>query len=230
MDEYNWLENYKPQPVNGALAVETVFPPVFERYFVVEHAYGIIDDFPFDDYPEDTDSIDNLNKRHNIERAFNLFLNYESEPLYRPISIKELAKKFGVEYSRRTLELIRPTAGISVLYHRSLDILLRLVNHLLTAPSYLYIEDVYRYGMESYKGFTLKNEIPDAEHYMHFIKEAGTDFCSYLFPRGHNWCLASHEDVDKLTLACNNDIAEAVLTVEELEFFEVAPETILKSW
>lgn len=230
MDGYNWLESFKPEPANSILAVNTVLPPVFERYFVVGNAYGIIDNFPFDEYPLDTDSLESLNKRHNIERSFNLFLNYESEELYRQVSIKELAQRFGVEYSMHTLEYISATPGISILYNRSLDVLSRLVSTLVTSPCYLYVEDIDRYGIEPYKGFAFKNDIPNADYYLRFVKEVGTDFCSYLFPRGHNWCLASYEDVDKLILACNFDIEFVVKGIENLEAFEVFPDTVLKSW
>lgn len=229
MDGYNWLESFKPEPANSIVAVKTILPPVFDRYFIVENAYGIIDDFPFDEYPLDTDSLESLNERHNIERSFNLFLNYDSEELYRPISVKELAQRFGVEYSRHTLEHIRTTPGISILYNRSLDVLSLLVKHLIKAPCYLYVEDIYRYGIEPYKGYALKNDIPNADYYMRYVNEVGTDFCSYLFPPSHNWCLVSYEDVNNLILACNIDIEDDVKGIGNLELFEVFPDTELKS-
>lgn len=230
MDEYNWLESFRSEPSKGSIAVKSIVPSVFNRYFIIGGCYGIIDEFPFDDYPDDTDSIENLNKRHNIERRFNLFLNYESEELYRPVSIKGLAQIFGVEYSRHTLEHIKGTPGVSSLYNRSLQNLYRLVATLIAQPCHLYIEDIYRSGKDIYKGFSLKNRINSADEYMHFIKEVGTDYCSYLFPAGHGWCLISYEDVENLILACDEGTACILPGIEGLEVFEVFPETVLKKW
>lgn len=222
-DAYNWLkQSFKTKFLDGNFVLSSIVPLVFDRYFIIEHNYGIIDDFPFDAYPDDTQDIDNLNKRHNIERQFGLFLNYNRAHLYRPISIKAIAERFGVPYSKDTLSLIKHTAGIEYLHERSMEHLLQLLQTLISAQCYLYIHDIEGY----YPQFDEKNVIDSAEQGFQFINEI-RDSYGYLFSYDRSWCIIVNEKMQHFVLACNNSVIPKLAAIEGLEYFEIYPDTAL---
>lgn len=228
-NDFDWLENFTTVLSNGALAVSNIVPTVFDRYFIVENNYGIIDEFPFDDYPEHTQSIENLNKRHNIERQYGLFLNNDTEHLYRPLSIKDIAARFDVPYSRDSINTIKQTPGIRCLGIASRQNLIKLVELLVTTECYLFIRDINRYGLQEGNGYSQKNIIGNSSEYLNFVNTVGLDYCSYLFPKVNTWCLSTYEDVDNLILSCNDETADVLTSVGDLEYFEVHPETVLRN-
>lgn len=219
-DAYTWLEDFfKNRVPDRSLVLSSLLPSVFDRYFIIEQNYGIIDDFPFDEYPEDKEQIASLNKRHDIERQFGLFLNYDNEDLYRPVSIRELASIFNVKYSKDTVSEIKPTPGVACLPGKSRAIFERLVTLLVDGECRLYIQDAHRYPT-SVK-YAQKNTILSGDDYMSFVDEMGLDYCSYLFPVDRQWCLVSFEDVDNPVLTCNDKIAAQLPGIEGLEYFEI---------
>ncbi len=122
-ETYNWLTDFLAvRKRTSPLSLRFIIPGVFKRYFLLHHNYGIIDNFPFDEYPEDKSNAEDLNKRHEIEHQYDLFLrnNRHSESLYRPISLKELAVRFQTEYGVDLIEHIKNTPGISSLFEKTL--------------------------------------------------------------------------------------------------------------
>lgn len=232
-DAFKWIEDFFPQKADRTIYVKTVVPDVFDKYIVIENNYGIIDDFPFDEYPADTDSIHNLNKRHAIEREFGLFLKRDTEHLYRPITIKEIAEKFNVPYSRHTIDYIPDTAGVGIMSRISDENYKKLVHKLITSECYLFSYDPY-FGINDHDIKALKIGIPpkaiinNATEYISLLgKLCNRD--SYLFPASRNWCLITYEWVHNVILACNNEVADKIRGNHELELFEVRYNEVIGS-
>ena len=95
------------------MSMEFIIPRVFERYFLIHENYGIIDEFPFNDSETNT-TIEDLDKRHELERHYELLLrdSRDRESLYRPITLRELATRFHTDYSADMLKNIKDTPGI----------------------------------------------------------------------------------------------------------------------
>ncbi len=111
MKHFDWINNYQKNK-NKLHGLNDVVPNLFNRYLLIPFTNGIIDNFPFDDYPAHIDTISNLNKQHSIEKSFGIFLNKNSDNVYREITLKEISEKFKVQYCVDTANLIKPTTGI----------------------------------------------------------------------------------------------------------------------
>ncbi len=231
-DPYKWLTDfYSSRKVRSPMSIEFIIPRVFERYFLIHENYGIIDEFPFDEYPESNMSIEDLNKRHELERYYELFLrdSKDRESLYRPISLKELAARFHVDYSVDLLENIKDTPGIGRLRTSAFEKIELLVNIIKKQdPLYLYVEDFYRfdYYKRSSKDPQMKekNEVKEVYDYIDFQFWSNKDSCSYLFPKEHSWCLATFEDFPHSIFGSDTTTAEALSLIEGLEYFETSGE------
>lgn len=229
-EQFKWIEEYSVEEDQETLSVNKIIPAKFDKYFVIESNYGIIDNFPFDKYPENAHSIDDLNTQHDIKRDFGLYLNKDTEHLYRPVSIKYIAGRFGVTYSRHALDEIKCTPGISPLYEKSILSYTSLLGEVWSSNIYLYIKDYYRLAFLNNIEIRQKSIMGDIDAYIDFVKKTQFDCCSYLFPNDHSWCLVTYEYVPNLIFACNDTIAEKVKLIEALELFEVHPEDLLYSF
>ena len=213
------------------MSIEFIIPRVFERYFLIHENYGIIDEFPFDDYPESNTTIEDLNRRHELERHYELFLRDSGyrESLYRPLSLRELATRFHTEYSVDMLENIKDTPGIWPLRKRTLE---KIESFILIIkkqdPLCLYVSDYYRFNHDDRINDDMqtkeKNEVKDVSYYIDFQLRSNIDSCSYLFPKKHSWCLATFEDFPHFIFGCDTMTTEELTLVEGLEYFETSGE------
>jgi hypothetical protein len=225
---YKWLTDfYATFKVRSPLSIEFIIPRVFERYFLIHENYGIIDEFPFDDYPANNAKIEDLNKRHELERYYEIFLrdSKDRESLYRPITLKELAARFHADYSVDMLENIKDTPGIWPLREKTSERIEHLINIVKKQdPLYLYVSDYYRFNLDHRINEDMqmkeKNELKDVSEYIDFQFRSNKDSCSYLFPYGHSWCLATFEDFPHFIFGCDSTTAEKLSLVNELEYFE----------
>lgn len=223
-DAYAWLSGFLEarQRLSTPFVVSDFLPPAFDRYFFIEWCYGIIDDFPFEAYPDDVADIDNLNRRHELERQFGLFLKDDTEHLYRPASIREIAERFNVPYSIRTTDEIPQTPGVRIMPSRTEAVLSRLITTLQGAGHlYLYVEDAERYSGIGTFPYGERNIMETAEEYFEYQLRTGFDSYSYLFPADHRWCLVTLEDLPYFIFGCDEGTAGALSTFPELEYFEI---------
>ena len=218
----DFLAQHRPSP---SFDLHDILPPIFEHYFLLESNYGIIDGFPFEDYPNDADSIPHLNKRHAIERLHGLFLNYNSEPLYRPIAIQQIATLFSVPYDVSTLTTIKQTPGITLLPKRTKQVLAALVSELLhDNDGRLYVHDYARYSCIDGIDFEQKSIIRTAAQYMQLQETLGFDSWSYLSVANKDWCLVTVEDYPYLILGCQDNILPVLKKTAHLEYFRTTGE------
>ena len=113
-DTFRWITDFlKDKKTHSGL--KDLIPDCFDKYVLIPWTIGIIKDFPFDDYPENKNTINNLNKQHSIERQFGIFLNTATEENYSETTLKEIAERFSVNYSADTIYSIKSTPGTSLL-------------------------------------------------------------------------------------------------------------------
>ncbi|WP_299436500.1 hypothetical protein [uncultured Maribacter sp.] len=196
-------------------------PDFFETKFIVHWVYGIIENFPFDKYPMKNETFEDMNKRVKIEKEFNVLL--KKEELYKAISIKELANRFGVEYSQKTVELIPKNPGIYYLDSLSIKRLkesLKKISenskmNLLICENEEY--DYYTTDLQKeYNNITLKEYFEIQELY-----DFQLDTC--LFEDNLKWCITTSEDAPIL-LGCKKELEYEIEQKMNLELFKVENE------
>ena len=197
---------------------EHYVPDIFETKFIVHLVYGIIDNFPFDKYPMKNETFEETNKRVKIEKEFNVLL--KKEELYKPISIKELANKFDVEYSQKTVELIPENPGIYYLNSLSTKRLkesLKKMSQDSKLNLLIYKNEEYDYYttdlQKEYTDITLKEYFEIQELY-----DFQLDTC--LFEDNLKWCITTSENAPIL-LGCKKELESEIEQKIDLELFKV---------
>ena len=206
-DNWNFAKHYVPE--------------FFETKFIVHWVYGIIENFPFDKYPMKNETFEEMNKRVKIEKEFNVLL--KKDELYEPISIKDLANKFNVEYSQKTVELIPENPGIHYLDNLSINKLKESLKRLsLNSNLNLLIFENEEYDyytadlQKEYANITLEEyfEIQDLYSFQ-------LDTC--LFDDNLNWCLTTAENA-LILLGCKKEFESEIEQKINLELFKVENE------
>jgi hypothetical protein len=203
-ENWNFAENYVPE--------------IFESKFIVHWVYGIIENFPFEKYPLKNETFEDQNKRVKIEKEFNVLL--KKEELYKPVSIKFLSKKFNVEYSHKTVELIPENPGVHYLENLSINKLKESLERLKEKSKLnllIYENEEYNYRIEElqreYENISLEKYFEIQELYSFQL-----DTC--LFEENLNWCLITAEDVPIL-LGCKKGLESEIEQKMNLELFKV---------
>src|SRR5450432_2301656 len=122
-DPYKWLTDFfSTRKIGSPLSLELMIPRVFERYFLFHENYGIIDEYPFDDLPNEATEQEQEN-RYKLERSYVLLLrnSRNSDSLYRPVSLRELAVRLKAEYSVDMLDHIKYSPGIKPIWDRTVE-------------------------------------------------------------------------------------------------------------
>ncbi|MHB0756909.1 hypothetical protein [Polaribacter sp. M15] len=196
-------------------------PHCFESIFIVEWNYGIIENFPFEDYPLKNETFEEMNKRVKIEQEFNVLL--KKEEVYKPISIKELANKFNVEFSQRTVELIPETPGVHYLENLSIEklkISLQKLKENSRLNLLIYESEEYGLHLENlkreYENISLEKYFEIQEMYSFQVE-------SLLFEENLNWCISTAEDAPIL-LGCKQQFVNKINEIVNLELFKVERE------
>ncbi len=193
-------------------------PEFFELKYIVHWTYGIIENFPFDDYPSPNETFENINKRVKIEQDFNVLL--KNEALYKPISIKDLANKFDVPYSHETINLIQENPRICCLEKVSIEKLKDSFKK-ITGNSKLNLF-IFESTKFDYCIADLQEEYQDITLEKYFEIQDMYDFQlnTCLFESNLNWCLTTAEDMPVL-LGCKREIASEIEGKIDIELFKV---------
>jgi hypothetical protein len=195
MDKFNWIkEHFSTRQENSWNHISDIVPNIFDEYYLIHWKVGIVDNFPFDDYPEQNETIQQTNKRIKIEREFGLFLNPDKDKLFREISLKEISETFKKPYDYKLLNRIKQTPAVEILEKPSKTALkaslIKLANGQLLN---LFVEDIYRHPIEE-KHIQEQTEI-DVEKYLENAEDFYYDYCTYLFPDDLSWCFTTSEDL-----------------------------------
>jgi hypothetical protein len=192
-------------------------PDFFELKFIVHWDYGIIENFPFDEYPLKNETIEDINKRVKIEQEFNVLL--KDEKLYKRISIVDLASRFNVPYSHKTTNLIPETPGTSYLDNLSLSKLKESLKRLSDNSQM----NLLIYDSEEYNYHTdLKKEYRniELEKYFELQEMFGFQLESCLFIENLDWCLTTAEGAPMLW-ACKKEMESEIKKKMTLDLFKV---------
>ncbi|QXP74701.1 hypothetical protein H0I31_00880 [Tenacibaculum sp. AHE15PA] len=196
-------------------------PDFFDTKFIVHWVYGIIENFPFDKYPMKNETFEEMNIRVKIEKEFNVLL--KKDELYEPISIKNLANKFNVEYSQKTVELIPENPGIHYLDDLSISKLKESLKRLSQNSNLnllIFENEEYDYYtadlQKEYTNITLEKYFEIQELYSFQL-----DTC--LFDNNLNWCLTTAENAPIL-LGCKKEFELEIEQKINLELFKVENE------
>src|SRR5690606_33879709 len=113
MNKFNWIkEHFSSRQENSCNHISDIVPNIFDEYYLVHWKVGIVDNFPFDTYPELNETIEQTNTRIKIEREFGLFLNPNKDKLFREVSLKEISDTFKKSYDYKLLNRIKQTPAI----------------------------------------------------------------------------------------------------------------------
>ncbi len=195
MEKFNWIkEHFSTKDENSWNSISGIVPNIFDEYYLIHWKVGIVDKFPFDEYPEQNETIEQINKRIKIEREFGLFLNPDKDKLFREISLKEISETFKKNYDFKLLDRIKKTPAIEILEKISKTALktslIKMANGQLLN---LFVEDIFRHPIDE----NPKQELTriDVEKYLEIQEDFYYDYCTYLFPDDLSWCLTTSEDL-----------------------------------
>lgn len=61
MDQFSWIKDYKSN--ENIETLTDIIPDLFKQYYMIHWKIGIIDDFPFEKYPSNNLTIEEINQR-----------------------------------------------------------------------------------------------------------------------------------------------------------------------
>jgi len=220
MGKFDWLKYYfENRTYNSWTAVSEIIPNEFDEYHLLHWNVGIVDDFPFDQYPEQNVTIEQTNQRIRIERDHKLFLNSDEDRLFRKTDLKEISDLFNTEYSYQTLNKIKQTPAIKILPEISVKNLRETIRGISENQTLnLYVEDFHRYPNHEMPNQEIENI--SLSQYFKLQNDVFFDYWSYLFPDDKSWCLTTAEALP-MFLCTKNKLAETVLTNTDIEMFKV---------
>lgn len=191
MNKFDCINNDNIKDKNGK-SLESFIPNLFTNYYIIHWKVGIIENFPFDNYPKDNKSIEDINTRIKIEREFDLFLNPNQMSLFKEINLKDLSQQFNLPYNATILSYFNNNPAIEILNDKTIDSLKISLSKLSSKSSNnLYVQDIDRYDFDKYNVENLNISIND---YIQFQIDTGFDSTSYYFPDNLDWCLLTIED------------------------------------
>lgn len=220
MEKFNWIkEHILNRKAKNWNHISDILPNIFDEYYLVHWKVGILDNFPFDEYPEQNETIEQTNERIRIERAFGLFLNPDKDKLLREINLKEISGIFKKPYDYKLLNNIKDTPGIEVLEKESKTALKKSLTRFENGQLLnFFVEDIYRLPIENIP----KQEFIeiDIEKYLELQEDFNYDFCTYLFPDDLSWCLTTSEDMP-MFICINGHLKNKLRNEFTLETFSI---------
>lgn len=192
MDQFSWIKDYKSN--ENIETLTDIIPDLFKQYYMIHWKIGIIDDFPFEKYPSNNSTIEEINQRIQIERGFGLFLNPQKSNLYREINLDELSQKFKLEKNINILNDFKDNPAIEFLDNQTIDCIEKGLNKIINSQNlHLYVNNIEEfYWEENYKQ---RNSNVLISEYLDFQRNSDFNSNSFLFPDDLSWCLITYEDL-----------------------------------
>lgn len=226
MDRFKWIkEHFSIRHENVWNHISDIVPNIFDEYYLIHWKVGIVDNFPFNDYPEQNKTIEQTNLSIKIEREFGLFLNSNKEKLFREISLKDISNTFKKPYDYKILNEIKQTPAIEILKRESESALKNSINKFSNGKLLnLFVEDIFRFPTDD----NPKQDYSEisVEKYLELQERYDFDYCSYLFPNDLSWCLTTSEDLP-MFLCIKKDLKDKFQDDFILESFKVEYEAEL---
>lgn len=221
MENFNWIKKFYEHREEGGtwISVSDIIPNEFDDYFLIHWNVGIIEKFPFEDFPEKNESIEETNKRIRVEREFGLFLNPNEDELFEQTTLKRIADKFKVNYDYNILNNIKQTPAIKILANPSKQNLRAMLEKLSKNENLnFFVEDIFRYPVDDKPKQEIENISID--EYFKWQEDFYFDYCTYFFPDDKSWCLTTAEDLP-MFLCTKRETTKGIKTEIRMEIFKV---------
>lgn len=225
MKTFDWIKQfYKLREEKTTWnSVSDIIPNDFDDYFLIHWNVGIVDGFPFDEYPDVNEnreeSIEEINQRIRINEKFGLSFHSNENKHFRPISLKAIAEMFNTNYDYNVMNSIKQTPAIKILEETSIQNLKKAIQNLVIEEElYFFVEDIFRYPSENKLQQGLVNISVD--DYFDWQKDFHFDYCTYLFPNNKEWCITTSEDLS-MFLCVKKEVTKLVVQEFELELFKI---------
>lgn len=224
MSNFAWIKNWKRKTANevsvAPRSVSDIVPNEFDAYFFIHWNIGIVDNFPFDEFPATYESTADINERIRINRAHGLFLNPDEDSLFRMTSVREIATIFNKKYSYETLTKIKNTRAIKTFDAISISNLKALIQRIAKEEVLnFFIADIEHYVFEDTVSKQETQNI-SIEDYFSWTDNYSFDHCTYLFPDNKKWCLTTTEDFP-MFLCVKKALIENIEKESNMELFRV---------
>jgi hypothetical protein len=227
----DWLTNHTNwENATRPLTLGNFLPPIFDCYIAVLWTPGLIDNFPFDKINQPPFNIEQTNSNVKIWKEYNLFLNEETDDLYRPTTFAELSSIFNFPYNKEIINALPwQTEGIKTLFYHTRKRLERIVDALAEeAELNVYIEDYYRW--------TATNSLVADENvsykiscteFLNLMDDTSYDANLYLYSFDKSWCLINMEDLGFNIIAYKYELAEKINQLNLADTFKLQYDDIL---
>jgi len=221
MKKFDWLRKFYEHrnDEEDSIRVSNLIPNEFDDYFLIHWNVGIVDDFPFDEYPEKNETIEDTNNRIRIDRKYGLFLNPNETELFRKTTLKEISIKFNEEYNYNLLNTIKQTPAIKIIANSTIINLNKWINQISENELLnLFVEDIIRYPVDQ----TPKQEIENltVADYFTWQNDFHYDYYTFLFPTNKKWCITTGEDLP-MFLCTKRELTKEIINSTKLELFKV---------
>ena len=221
MKKFDWLRKFYEHrnDEDASVSVSNLLPNEFDDYFLIHWNVGIVDGFPFNEYPEKNETIEETNSRIRIDRKYGLFLNPNETELFRETTLKEIAVKFNKEYHYDLLNRIKQTPAIKVIANSTKINLKNWINAITKNDLLnLFIEDIIRYPVDQKPNQEIENlSVTD---YFNWQEDFYYDYYTFLFPTNKKWCITTGEDLPMFLCSKKEDTIE-IINSTKLELFKV---------
>ena len=221
MKKFDWIKQFfdVKKENDEWNSISDFIPNEFDTYFLIHWNVGIVENFPFENYPEENITIEEINKRIKIEREYNLFFNPKEDELFKKTTLKEIADKFNLKYSYNLLNQIKETPAIKVFEESSIKNLEFGISQIAKNEKVnMYVEDIFRYPIDEKPKQEIENL--SIEDYFKWQEVFYFDYCTYLFPDNRKWCITTSEDLP-MFICCKSEIVSEVKNTFNLELFTV---------
>ncbi len=221
IDKFKWIKDFFDYKKEGDRfnRLSDIIPNEFDYYFLIHWSVGIVEKFPFEDFPKESESIEDLNKRIKILREQNLFLNPNEDALFKKTTLREIAYKFNVSYDYNTLDKFENIPAIKIIYDFSIVNLKLFIRQITQNRKLnLFVEDAFHYKNVSEQ----RKEIEDISiaDYFKMQEEFHFDNFTYLFSENKDWCITTSEDLP-MFLCINKEIIKQIEEASKIELFKL---------
>jgi hypothetical protein len=226
MKKFQWISDFlrHPKQYSGWESLSDIIPNDFDDYFLIHWNVGIVESYPFEEYPDQLDSIEEINLAIKIDKEHNLYLNPKENLLFKQTTLKNIALIFKEKLEYNLLNKIKKTPAIKTLDALSIDNLKKMVYELSKGEklNLFVLEDSRNYRFSENNKEEPKQLMSDisVDEYFYWQEWFDFDYYTYLFPENKQWCITTSEDLP-LFLCINKELTDRTISECNLELFRV---------
>ena len=226
MKKFKWISDFLKHPKQfiGWESLSDILPNEFDDYFLIHWNVGIVENYPFEDYPEQLESIEEINEGIRIDKENNLFFNPNVDQLFKQTTLKKIALMFSQPYDRDLLYNIKQTPAIKLLGAETIVNLKKTIHQLSKGEklNLFVLDDPRNYIFAEHNKEEPKQLMSDisVEEYFYWQEWFNFDYYTYLFPSDRKWCLTTSEGLP-MFLCLNKELNVKELADNKVELFRI---------